>query len=638
MCNNYDVSIRSTPQDLQFSLERTDTLPDVMLNGFGYSLQTDQAKDFKAMQLFLQQIQLPSNATENDLKIALKNLPSILDVNITTKSKKIKEIGVSFLVTNAISDADMQEKVNLKKASVENGLLPPIPSPGKPVACRNIEQRMVDLGVPGVSIAVINNNEIEWSQGYGQLEQDYLIQAASTSKTVCALTILSIIDQCRNATNGLSGLVGNKFIDLDTDISTLIDEKLWKSMDPEGFTAGDQPKITVRRLLSHTADVTVSGFGGYPRLEAIEKEIVDLSQQIESLANFSDLNLLTLKTLQEKLQKLKLEKSKAEKITIPSSTEDIILGKGNSDPIKVKHTLSSIPTYEYSGGGTTIVQHLIEVLTGQKYEDAVKERVFDKLELDKDKDSCFFPDEDHTIHGNDYEGAEIAGHWHKYPELAAAGMWSTPKGLAKIAIGIQSSLKGDKKGIISRELSSEMLMPQDGKNAALGVFLEQTSNSKYFYHRGGNKGFKCIMIANTKGQGAVIMTNSDRGESLYAEIIKSIAKTYDWDDRTKLPMLKESSLAPEEIEAIVLATPVDFKKWAEYSGTYQFGAHIIEISVLENKISFCLDSDMFCEVSPLTNTLGTIHQPGGIEVVRFQTSEDGSLNLLYANAEHKKIA
>lgn len=624
MYNNYDVSVKSSTHDFQISIGRTDHKPDVILHGFGYSLQTSKLEDFRTMQLFLQQIQLPSNATEEDLKVALKSLPSISDAHITPHSKKTHEMGVSLLMQNSASDA-----VNKKKTSVENGLLPPIPIPGQPLACKNLEERMNDLGVLGVSVAVINKHKVEWSQGYGELEQNCLIQGGSTSKTVCALTILSIIDQCSQATEGRTGLVDNKTIDLDTDISTLLDEKLWKSIDPDGFTAGDQPKITVRRLLSHTAGLSVSGFDGYPRLEVIEKEIADLKEQIENPANFSDRNILD--TLQKKLQKLETAHSKAKDIAIPNTTEDIILGRGNSGAVKLTHPISSIPEFKYSGGGTTIVQHLIEVLTGQTYADAVKERVFDKLHMHK---SCFVPDDGNTAHGRDGDGVEIAGHWHKHPELAAAGLWTTPDELAQIAIGIQLSLKGNSEGVLSRDRAEEMLKPE----MSLGVFLEETPDSKYFFHTGGTIGFRCIMIGNTEGQGAVLMTNSDRGESLYPEILKSIAKTYGWGDRAKLPMLKESPLTPQEIEAIVQGDPIDYQKWSEYKGKYQFKEHIIEISVLGEKITMCLDSGEPCDVSPLKDSLGAIYPSGRVEVIRFKKSESGGFNLICYDAEHEKIS
>src|SRR5581483_11342439 len=51
--------------------------------------------------------------------------------------------------------------------AVENGLLPPVVIKGRPVELTNIAERMKALNVRGVSIAVINNYEIEWAKGYG---------------------------------------------------------------------------------------------------------------------------------------------------------------------------------------------------------------------------------------------------------------------------------------------------------------------------------------------------------------------------------------------------------------------------------------------------------------------------------------
>jgi hypothetical protein len=62
-----------------------------------------------------------------------------------------------------------------------------------------------------------------------------------------------------------------------------------------------------------------------------------------------------------------------------------------------------------------------------------------------------------------------------------------------------------------------------------------------------------VAYENT-GQGAVIMTNSDRGDRLAGEILRSIAKEYGWTDYQ--PKVK------------VIAS-VDPKTWDVYVGQYQ---------------------------------------------------------------------
>jgi len=93
-------------------------------------------------------------------------------------------------------------KKNLKEKvkAVENSLLPAISLQGSPAAPGNLMQRMEHYQAPGVSIAVINDQAIEWARGYGVLQAgsaapvtpQTLFQAASISKPVAAMAALHL--------------------------------------------------------------------------------------------------------------------------------------------------------------------------------------------------------------------------------------------------------------------------------------------------------------------------------------------------------------------------------------------------------------------------------------------------------------
>ncbi|MEQ9230129.1 MAG: serine hydrolase domain-containing protein, partial [Cyclobacteriaceae bacterium] len=149
---------------------------------------------------------------------------------------------------------------------------------------------MKELGIPGVSIAVMNNGVIEWAKGYGiadslenrKVTTETLFQAGSISKPVAATRALQLMEQ---------GL-----IDLDVNVNTYLSG--WKLPDNE-FT--EKEKVTTRRILNHSAGLTVSGFPGYMTGE-----------------------------------------------TIPSLPE-ILDGKGNTDPVRVYKEPGG--DWSYSGGG-----------------------------------------------------------------------------------------------------------------------------------------------------------------------------------------------------------------------------------------------------------------------------------------------
>lgn len=49
-----------------------------------------------------------------------------------------------------------------------------------------------------------------------------------------------------------------------------------------------------------------------------------------------------------------------------------------------------------------------------------------------------------------------------------------------------------------------------------------------FYHDGANAGYRCVVLADADGNGAVVMTNSDNGHLLIWDVVRSIANEYGW--------------------------------------------------------------------------------------------------------------
>jgi hypothetical protein len=82
--------------------------------------------------------------------------------------------------------------------------------------------------------------------------------------------------------------------------------------------------------------------------------------------------------------------------------------------------------------------------------------------------------------------------------------------------------------VLSREIAEEMLTPFISKKYGLGLSIDKNG---YFSHRGSNEGFECVMIAHRdKGYGVVVTSNGDRGSSLCSEILRSVAKEYEWEE------------------------------------------------------------------------------------------------------------
>jgi CubicO group peptidase (beta-lactamase class C family) len=355
--------------------------------------------------------------------------------------------------------------------AIEAGLGPPITISGRPPEHRDILAEMQRLHVPAVSVAVIHNGELEWAKGYG-------VQSDGSAPVTPDTTFQAAsISKSLTAMAALK-LVAQGKLSLDAPIQTEL--KSW-ALPQTSFTA--QMPITLRELLSHTAGVSVHGFAGY----AADKPVPTLIQVLNGVK------------------------------------------PANSAPILVEDTPGK--KFSYSGGGFTIVQQMMIDQTGKPFPEIMKTLVLDPIGMrssayqqpldSKGLNKVAMPVDD--------QGKPILGGPHTYPELAAAGLWTTPSDLARWVIEMQRSLAGHANHVLSAEMIRSMLTPvKDGYG--LGVGIQTTNGKTSFSHLGGNEGYRCIYFAYENGEGAVIMTNSDNGGALDTELMGSIAREYGWPD------------------------------------------------------------------------------------------------------------
>jgi len=395
---------------------------------------------------------------------------------------------------------------------VENGLLTAVVPKGYPAAPMRLADRMAYYDVPGVSVAVINNGQIEWAKGYGLVEAGSRMpvtartrfQAASISKPLTAMAALALVQQ--------------GVLNLDEHVNRKL--KSWRVPDNQ-FTRREM--VTLRRLLNHSAGMTGADVGSYAAGQA-------------------------LPTL---VQALNGEKP------------------ANTAPIRVDVLPGS--TWRYSGGGYSVVQLLMTEVTGKPFAGLLQELVLNKIGM---TDSTFqqpLPEEWKAVSGtgHDVNGDPIEGRWRTFPEAAAAGLWTTASDLARFTIELQRSFHGTSNKVLSVDTTRQMLTKEQG-DWGLGIGLGRTGKSRNFTHAGWNEGFTCILFAYfDRGQGAVVMTNGDRGDNLFNEILRSIAREYGWADY-------------RPIERVV--TRVDPAVFRSYVGRYDAGGIPTTISSAEDQL------------------------------------------------------
>jgi tetratricopeptide (TPR) repeat protein len=187
--------------------------------------------------------------------------------------------------------------------------------------------------------------------------------------------------------------------------------------------------------------------------------------------------------------------------------------------------------FRYSGGGTAIAQLAIMDIEKKPYPQIAAETVLGPLKMANSTYSQPLPDEwrKKAASGHHRDGSLVAGKIHVYPEMAAAGLWTTPTDLAKFAIEVQLSYAGRSNKILTKELTEKMVTPFM-EDVGLGFFIDKRGNAIYFGHDGADEGFRAQLLMNReKGYGAVIMVNSDNGQ-IMPEVLRSIAREYNWDE------------------------------------------------------------------------------------------------------------
>lgn len=362
--------------------------------------------------------------------------------------------------------------------------IPPQPSPELQAW---IEHEMRVYHIPGASIALIDNYQIEWARGFGlknkerreRVTGNTLFQAASISKPVTAVATIKAFDQ-----KGLS---------LDADINTIL--KTWKIPKNEYNAANP---VTMRLLLSHSAGITGFRYKGYERNGK-------------------------LPTLQDELAGRS-----------PTNTPAIVVERKPGEK------------YEYAPAGYTIVQQTLSDIYNQPFDKVMDELILNPFRMKRSTFIQPLPNRysrdvalPYLPNGKLMPNAPLV-----YVASASGGLWTTPTDLAKFVIAIQEALRGHMQAGITQKMAEEMMKPGLDPHMGLGFEVNVNQYGKrvkkegdYFMHGGFNSGYLAIILASKKqGNGIVIMVNaapymSAKKVSQYnflTHVVKRIAKLENW--------------------------------------------------------------------------------------------------------------
>jgi CubicO group peptidase (beta-lactamase class C family) len=347
-----------------------------------------------------------------------------------------------------------------------------------------VEALMKAHGIPGMSVAVIDDFKIVWTKGYGVTRKGgttpvtpyTLFLAGSISKPVAAVAALSLVER------------GS--LTLDRDVNAQL--RSWHV--PENEFDRTQ-KVTLERILDHTAGFTGGDFfPGYAR-----------GASVPSLLQILD-----------------------------------GLSPANNPPIRVGYVPGT--RWQYSGAGYLVAQQLMIDATNQPFPQIARDAVFEPLGMDRSTFEQPLPEDlaKAAASGTLMNGDAVDGGWHVQPEMAAGGLWTSPSDLAKLAIEIAEAARGRSNRVLSQRMALAMISPHwsSGVINILGTRESPDSMGYGFFvgdrhrfgHIGGNIGYQATMVMfGDTGKGAVIMTNDDIGLQAGNEVLNRIAQLYHWN-------------------------------------------------------------------------------------------------------------
>jgi CubicO group peptidase (beta-lactamase class C family) len=389
-------------------------------------------------------------------------------------------------------NAKAEPPANNSKARIARiiaGMLPGATVKGSPATYPTLAMQMSRYQVPSLTVAVVDHGQIVWAEGFGVKSTDSkdpvtattLFQAASISKPITATATLRLVDKGK--------------LSLDENVNTYL--KSWKVPDNE-FTVKE--KVTLRRILSHMAGLTMSSVPGFGVNDPLPTVQQTLSGQPPA----------------------------------------------KNPPLRVDTVPGTLR--RYSGGGVAVEQILLVDVVGKTFPVLMKELVLKPIGMTNSTFEQPLPTalQSQAASAHMPDGSVMPpGRYRVYPAAAAAGLWTTPTDLLKWAMEVTAARAGRSTRVLSRAIATEMLTPQNEVNG-LGPQLNGKARGFHFEHGGGNPGFSSYVIYFPEtGQGAALMTNGGRFNGF--ELFRSIAEEFDWPDY-RMQVLEPISLDPVDLD------------------------------------------------------------------------------------------
>jgi CubicO group peptidase (beta-lactamase class C family) len=316
-------------------------------------------------------------------------------------------------------------------------------------------------GVPGASVAVVRSGRVAWARGYGVADAarrtpvtpGTLFQVASVSKPVAAMGALRLVERRR--------------LSLDRPLT------VWRFPPSEH----DPRAVTLRRLLSHTAGVSVHGYPGHEPARPL-----------------------------------------------PTTAASLAGDSAGAGAVRLEGEPGA--GYWYSGGGYTVAQLAVERAAGEPFAAWMRRAVLRPLAMRSSSFDQATAGDVMTARGHDFAGRPLPVF--RYAEQAAAGLYATAPDLAHFVAALMPGRNGERpgRGVVSAATIRSMTTPAPaaGGRYGLGFRLRTLAGGvRMVSHDGANRGWRALIAAfPERGWGIAVLTNGDNGEAVLDAVMDQL--------------------------------------------------------------------------------------------------------------------
>lgn len=411
--------------------------------------------------------------------------------------RKLTALFAAATIAACVAEETPATRAHLLTADVELTPAVRFDNASEPARSMRLEDRMRHYGASAVSVAVLRGGELAHLEAYGVVSADN--DAPATPELLFqAASISKPVSAI-----GAMMLVDDGRIDLDADVETYLED--WSLPNESGDPA------TLRELLSHTAGVSVPSYPGFEK----GAELPSLKEILEGAPN------------------------------------------AYSAPVAV---IGSQGEYAYSGGGYMVVQKIIEDVAASSFSEFMDARVFAPTGMTA---SSFdqYPDAEAVVFGHDWRGARLDDGWQPYPQLAPAGLWTTPRDLARLMQSYFAAYHGDRRQILSPESARAMAAPV-AADTGLGFGVEGDGAGKRLTHAGWTIGYRSYLLFYPEtGDGVIAMANAQGANHLISEIIRMASARFGWPETFPVKTVSAARWSDErrrEVEGVYRFDPAGF--------------------------------------------------------------------------------